>query len=392
MTEQSLWRDPATRRLLVLSALGFNSFFLTLASLATWAVRGGASSSSAGAVTAVMLACTVIVQLIVPTMERRWSLLSILAWGLIALGAPAPLYAISHNLGWLIGLSAVRGAGFAVLTVVGGLLTTRIAPQERHSEVVGAYGLSIALPNLAAIPAGVALTLSGHFIWVAVLAASPLLALPAVTSLGRIARSGASYFSSNVPARTTSMRSSAAVRATVRPALVLGAMTAAGGGLVTFLPIERPTGAWASLTLFGFGLAAALSRWGAPRLLLNYGRRLLPAALVLGVAGFVVVAATLDQRGELLDVALLTGATLFGVGYGLAQNLTLVEAFARTSEADAIIASTMWNIAFDAGTAVGAYGVGLLASGLGVPGAYLLCALVVALTLPLTRMQQSSLA
>jgi predicted MFS family arabinose efflux permease len=385
MEHRSLWRDPATRQLVVLSALGFNSFFLTLASLATWAVRGGASNSSAGAVTGVMLASTVLVQAVVPAMERRWSLLPILTCGLIALGAPAPLYAVSQNLGWLIGLSAVRGAGFAVLTVVGGLLTTRIAPPERHGEVVGAYGLSIALPNLAAIPAGVALTLSGHFVWVAVLAASPLLALPAVRSLSRIARLDEAYFSARSPTRSRRTPSSQAVQATLKPALVLGAMTTSGGGLVTFLPIERPTGAWASVALFGFGLAAALSRWGAATLSGWYGARLLPAALGLGVAGFTIVAATLDHRSVGLSVVLLGGATIFGVGYGLAQNLTLVAAFARADEADAIIASTVWNIAFDAGTAVGAYGVGVLAAGLGLPGAYLLCALLLAATLPLTR-------
>jgi hypothetical protein len=70
----SLWRLPAVRRLLALTLLGFSSFFLTLASLPSWAVRGGVPAGSAGLVTAAMLTCTVLVQLAVPALTRR------LAW------------------------------------------------------------------------------------------------------------------------------------------------------------------------------------------------------------------------------------------------------------------------------------------------------------------------
>src|SRR3978361_1370414 len=131
MRGDSVWRDPATRQLALVSTLGFTSFFLTLSSLATWAVKGGASSGSAGVVTAVMLACTVLVQTAVPWMERRWGLYRVLALGLIALGAPAPLYAVSNQLGSLVAISAVRGGGFAILTVLRSLLPARIGAPSR---------------------------------------------------------------------------------------------------------------------------------------------------------------------------------------------------------------------------------------------------------------------
>ena len=59
-----------------------------------------------------------------------------------------------------------------------------VAPASRHGEAVGIYGLSIALPNLVGVPAGVALTQAGHFSAVALLAACPVLAVPFALRLG----------------------------------------------------------------------------------------------------------------------------------------------------------------------------------------------------------------
>src|SRR5690242_17779969 len=87
----SLWRSADVRRLAALSVLGFTSFCLTLASVPLWAVSGGAGTSSAGLVTATMLAVTVLVQLAVPWLDRRLGTPLLLALGLFALGAPAPM-------------------------------------------------------------------------------------------------------------------------------------------------------------------------------------------------------------------------------------------------------------------------------------------------------------
>ena len=167
---QPLWRLPAVRQLLVVSLLGFMSFCLTLASLPTWAVQGGASRATAGLVTTVMLVTTVLTQALVPAVITRFGSGPALALGLLLLGAPAPLLALSDQLPLLLVVSAVRGVGFALLTVIGATLTSAAAPPERHGESVGLYGLAIALPNLVGVPAGVALTQSGHFAVAATLA------------------------------------------------------------------------------------------------------------------------------------------------------------------------------------------------------------------------------
>lgn len=45
------------------------------------------------------------------------------------------------------------------------------------------------------------------------------------------------------------------------PAMVLLVVTLAGGGLITYLPIQRPSGVFATVVLLLFGASAALARW-----------------------------------------------------------------------------------------------------------------------------------
>jgi predicted MFS family arabinose efflux permease len=371
-TGSSLWRLPAMRALVGATALGFASYCLTLASLPAYAVAGGADAGTAGAVTAVFLVVTILAQSGVPALTARFGLGPVLAAGLVALGAPAPLYVLDDGLGWLSALSVVRGAGFGVLTVVGALLSARVAPAERRGEAIGLYGLAIAVPNLVAVPAGVALVLGGHVGWLAWLAASPVLALPLVPRLVRAVPLE--------PAGGTSSR--AAARAALAPSAVLLVVTLAGGGLVTFLPIERPDGALATAALLAFGVTGAVARWRAGLLADRMGARtLLPLSLVVGAAGLALVAVGLGAG----DGWVLAGAAVFGAGFGAVQNLTLVTAFARAGEGGAAAASAMWNASFDAGTAAGALALGLVATGLGLPWTYVAVSVVLVLALPVAR-------
>jgi MFS family permease len=372
---ESLWKSAAMRRLVAATFLGFISFALTLASLPSYAVRGGAGTSAAGLVTTVMLVVTVLVQSVVPALVARFGLARVLRAGLLLLGAPSPFLLVSHHLWWLLVVSAVRGIGFAVITVLGADLTSRIAPAERHGEAVGIYGLAIALPNLLAVPGGVALTVSGHFAVLAWLAAAPVLAIPLAAPLARGAQA------TSEPRHASASRG--ALLAVFGPALVLLVVTLAGGGLITFLPIERPSGPLASATLLVFGASGALTRWGAGLLADRVGSRvLLPLSLVLGAVGLCGVSVGLTT--SLGDAMVIISAALFGAGFGAVQNLTLILAFARAGAANSTTASAGWNAAFDAGTAAGALGVGAVAAaGAGLPWTYVGCALLMAVLIPL---------
>ncbi|MCW2534050.1 MAG: Arabinose efflux permease family protein [Blastococcus sp.] len=370
-TRVSLVRSRGMQALIGVTVLGFASYCLTLASLPAYAVTGGAAESTAGVVTAVLLTVTIAVQLMVPALTARFGIGPVLVAGLVAMGVPSPFYVLGDSLGWISALSAVRGAGFAVLTVLGATLAAQVAPPERRGESIGLYGLAIAIPNLVAVPAGVALVLNGHVGWLSWLAASPLLGVPLVPLLMR---------SVAPQARPGPATGRTAMRAALAPSLVLFVVTLAGGGLVTFLPIERPDGVLATAALLLFGVTGAVTRWRAGLLADRLGSRLLmPLALVVAAVGLVLVGVGLWSAG----VWVLVGAAVFGAGFGAAQNLTLLAAFARAGENGTTTASAMWNISFDAGTAIGALALGFLAAGIGLDWTYVVVAGLLAAAVPL---------
>jgi predicted MFS family arabinose efflux permease len=368
----SLVRSRGMQALIGVTVLGFASFCLTLASLPVYAVAGGASVRTAGVVTTVFLLATIAVQMTVPALSSRFGLGPVLVGGLVAMGLPSPLYVLDDSVAWISALSAVRGAGFAVLTVLGATLAARVAPPERRGESVGLYGLGIAIPNLLGIPAGAALVLAGHVGWLSWLAASPLLGLVFVPMLVRSVAPEAG------PGPVGTRR--AAVRAAVAPSVVLFAVTMAGAGLVTFLPIERPDGVLTTVALLVFGVTAAVTRWRSGALADRLGSSgLLPLALVVAAVGLVLTAVGLNAGAAWVGI----GAGVFGAGFGAVQNLTLVAAFARAGEAGTTTASAMWNAAFDAGTAVGALALGFLAAGIGLDRTYVVVAALLAAAVPL---------
>ena len=146
----SLWRLPAMRALVGATALGFASYCLTLASLPAYAVAGGAAADTAGVVTAVLLLVTVAVQSAVPALTARYGVGPVLAAGLVALGAPSPLYAVDDGLLWLSAVSAVRGSA----------RTPRTTPGTSGSASTGAaasHAIQAACPpSTSATPAGTA--------------------------------------------------------------------------------------------------------------------------------------------------------------------------------------------------------------------------------------------
>ncbi|RZU30662.1 putative MFS family arabinose efflux permease [Blastococcus saxobsidens] len=374
-----LWRSCGVLALVGVTALGFASYCLTLASLPTYAVTGGASESTAGVVTAVLLTVTMAVQVVVPALTTRFGAGPVLAAGLLALGLPAPFYALDDGVGWICALSVVRGAGFGVLTVLGATLATRVAPSERRGEALGVYGLAIAVPNMLAVPAGVALVLGGQVGWLSWLAASPLLGLVFLPVLMRSVRAGEGM--------ATAGRAGAAVRAAVAPSAVLFVVTTAGGGLVTFLPIDRPDGRLATVALLLWGLTGAVTRWRAGVLADRLGTALLlPVALMVAAVGVGLTGVGLWTGSAWV----LLGSALFGAGYGAVQNLTLLRAFARAGEGGTTAASATWNASFDLGTASGALLLGVAFGTVGLSWTFVLVAAVLAAALPLARISARS--
>ena len=320
-----------------------------------------------------MLGVTVVVQFLVPDGGAPAGDGPPLAVGVIALGAPSPMYLLSTDLVPMLAVSAVRGVGFGVLTVIGSALTAVLAPPHRHGEAVGLYGLAVAAPNLLVVPGAVALAQNVSFWPVVVLATCPVLAVP--FGAGHRRRPPAT-------GRPASTRAGAGGAVRDLPCGVLLTITLAGGGVTTYLPIERPNGYLATLVLllFAFHGRAGTVAGGPAR---GPDRYASPAAgdRCAGGRGSGGAGA---RAGHGADVLLLAGAAVFGIAYGAVQNLTLVVAFARARGHGASTVSAVWNAAFDTGTGIGAVVVGALAAtGMGVPTALGVCAGLIAVCLPL---------
>ena len=88
-----------------------------------------------------------------PRALATWGTRAVLVVGLLFLGLPAPLYLLSNALPWVLALSALRGIGFGVLTVTGSAAAARLVDPSRRGAAIGAYGLAVALPSLALLPA-----------------------------------------------------------------------------------------------------------------------------------------------------------------------------------------------------------------------------------------------
>lgn len=366
-----MWRLPAVRALLAASLLGFTSYAVTLAALPSYAVARGAGVGAAGVVTTAFLVATVLTQTAVPGLVSRFGLGPVFAAGLLSLGAPAPLYLLDDGLVWLSAVSAVRGTGFGVLTVLGAVLAAEAVPPARRGEALGVYGLALGMPTLAAVPGGVALVLGGHVGWVVVLATVPVLGVLAVPALVRAV---------GTPSAARPPTSWTAVRAALGPSVLLLLVTLSAAGVVTFVPIARPDGALATVALLLFGVVAALTRWGGGVLADRVGSRLLlPLSLVVGAVGLVLVALGLSTGGAGL---LLAGALVFGASYGGCQNLSLVVAMDRAGEGGTTTASAVWNACFDAGTAIGALAVGVSAAAVGLPWSLVGLAVVLLVAVP----------
>ncbi|MDP9822462.1 MFS transporter [Nocardioides massiliensis] len=366
--------------LIAVTTTGFAGYAALLPVAPLWAVHGGAGSAGAGAVNGVLMLFTVLTQPFVPGAIRRLGWAPVLIAGLLLLGLPSLLLALSDGLVPVLLLSAVRGLGFGVLTVTGSAAVAELVEPARRGAAIGAYGLAIAGPQLVLIPLGPWLADTVDFRVMFAAGALPLLGCLPARRLGRHL-----HRDPQEPAVVGERQSRWPVYVRLmRPMALLLAVTLAGGALITFAA-QMVSAAW--MTMVGLALltaTAAISRWQAGGLADRYGARRFVWPLVLLTAVGLAITAYAVQDPDATDVgAFLVGMALVGVSYGGLQNLTLVLSFATVGRRDFGTASAVWNVGFDAGTGLGAVLVGAIAAGASFPTALLVAAGFSALTLPL---------
>ncbi|MCB5907755.1 MFS transporter [Streptomyces pinistramenti] len=365
--------------LLLAATLGTFSNYAPLLSVAPlWSARGGSGNAGVGAATGVTMATTVGVQLCMRWLLRRMSLRRTLVVGALLLGLPTFAYPLSAGLGWVLAVSAVRGVGFGMVAVAGSALVAELIPAHSRGRAVGWYGVAVGLPQVLCLPLGV--WLAEHIGFTPVfLAAGALSVLAAPLAAAIRTRPRPEGPSGNRAAKSDEVP----LRPFGRPFTVLITAACALGGVTSFLPLALSEPSAAPVALFLLSGAVVVGRWvaGVFSDRAGTGRLLVPSVLacVVGMGGFGLATAPFGY-GAVLSAA---AAVVYGLGFGALQNDTLVIMFRRAGPHGHGAASTAWNMAYDAGTGIGAVAVGLTSHALGVDGSFTAAAVLILLAAPL---------
>jgi predicted MFS family arabinose efflux permease len=346
-------------------------FYLLLSVVPLYAARSG-GNSGAGLATAAFMLSTVLAQLGMPRVLARFGYRAVLAAGLLLLGIPAFLYGPLGEIPAILAVTLVRGAGFGTAIVALAALVTELAPPGRRGEALGLYGVALTLPTVFCGALGLWIVERWGFALVFVVGAvAPLLAALAALSAAepdRREQEGAGLL------RTLFERPSL-----LRIFVLFTSCTAVSGVVVTFLPLSAPGPGFysAAAALLLLGASATIFRWWAGRL----GDRRDPGVLL--VPGLLCAALGMAALSLEPGLALLGGALLFGAGFGMLQNTTLLLTMQRVPKSEYGLGSTLWNLAFDAGTGAGAFVFGFVVAAAGFSWTYVLCAMLLVATIAL---------
>jgi predicted MFS family arabinose efflux permease len=365
-----------TRPVVLLTLVAFAALFgfqLLISVVPLYADEAGGGSSGAGLATAVFMLSTVLTQIQMPRVLRRFGYRPALAAGLLLIGVPALFYAYATSLAPILTVTLVRGVGFGIITVIFAALIVELAPPGRRGEALGLLGLAITLPTIFCNSLGLWLVGQYGFGVVFLLGgATPLLGLAVIPGVRSAATAGgdeqgdAGFFAG-------------LGRAPLRRIFVLfAATTMTGGVVITFLPLAVPgSGVFSAAgALLVFGVMSTIGRWWGGR----FGDRRDPRLLL--APGLIICAAGIAGL-PFGGAPMLAGAALFGTGFGLLQNASLILMMERVSKTEFGLGSTLWNAAFDAGTGIGAFSFGFVISALGFHWSFLLCSALLASTLVL---------
>jgi len=353
------------------------SFFLLLSVMPMLAAAAGAGSSGAGLITGSLLLGTVAAEAAAAAGIRRFGYRAMLAAGAVLLGAPALALLWREPQAVMLGVSFVRGLGFGLCGVVTGALTATLLPPARRGEGLGLLGIVSGVPAVIALPAGV--WLAGHHLATAAAAMAAAAGLLPLTTVRWLPGRGQAH-------RTPSAaRTRRAPGAALRLSLIFAACTIAAGVLDSFLPLANGVSSnLCSAALLVAAITATLSRWQAGRHGDRHGhaRLLVPALIVaaLGMAAMIWLAS---------PVLIFASMVLFGAGFGVIENATFALLIEQLPEAKA---STLWNLAYDAGYGAGPAVFGLFAARTGYPAAFALTGSLVLAVLPAALREQKAVA
>ena len=357
----------------------FSDYAPMLSVVPLWASQGGSGFAGVGAATGVTMGTTVLAQMAMGRLLRWWGLRRVFVIGALLRGVPTLGYVLSTGLGWILAVSAVRGAGFGMVSVAGSALVAELVPPPQRGRALGRYGVAVGIPQVVLLPAGVwAAEHLGFWVVFAVTAALSMLAVPLVPAPPRPHHSDGEH-------REARAERSGRWRGLAGPGVLMVVAACALGGLTSFLPLALATPSTASTALFLLSGGIMLGRWlaGGWSDRTGAGRLLLPSTTTCGLG---MVATALTAGTGMAAAAATVTVAVYGLAFGVLQNDALMVMFHRAGPTGSGAASTLWNMAFDAGVGVGSLAVGVLALGpWGLGGAFLASALLILAALPLAR-------
>jgi predicted MFS family arabinose efflux permease len=355
---------------------GFASFYLLLSVVPEYAAHGGAGPTGSGACTGALMLTTIAIQPLTPRLFTRIGRRRTLAAGGLLLGIPCLLLALSSRLPVLIGINLLRGLGFGIIVVVSVVTVAELAPAIRWGQRMGLYGAVIGLAGIVGSPVG--LWTAHTFGYPTAFIPAAVMAIPVLVAAVRVPDAAGR------PGTAGGSRPGFAelVRLVCPSFLVECVSTTAYGVVFTFLPLViAGDNTWlAASALLMVQLTSTAARWGSGSLIDRVGgARLLAPAILISALG--ILAGAVPGN----DMLVLAGMTVFGIGFGITQNASLVVVLRVTRDAGPSSGSVAWNLAFDAGTGIGAMGGGFVLSAGGHRPLFLSAAALLAISLIAAR-------
>jgi len=340
------------RSVLLASGPGFTGMFVLFAVLPVIGSRS-LGAVGAGLATTAFMVTTVATQLFVPMLLARVRPALLFAVSLILLGVPAVAYLWELPSGLFMLITAIRGIGFGLLTIVSVSLAAHYADPLRQGAAQGALGLVTSLSGVVSPGVGLWLLENwGRGVPILIGVVVPLIGL---VFLGPIQRASTAPVS-----KRTNRRDPGHTRVPLAlfiPVVVFLPSAVVYGALYTFLPLES---AVAPLALIGVGLGYVLGRSTGGRLVdrSSMGKVLLPATAI-GAAAIVILGVV---SVDIVDVAM---ATVLGVTVGAAGTASLTGMLHRVEPARFGVVSMSWNMTFDGGILISGILVGVIVAGAG---------------------------
>lgn len=367
-----MWKSPGFVAVLVAVAAAFGSWSLLLPVVPLAVLNNGGSSAVAGATTGIFMAATVITQIFTPAALRKIGYTPVMAFAAFMLGVPAIGYVFSVEPIPVLLVSALRGIGFGALTVAESALVAELVPVRFLGKASGMLGVFIGLSQMLFLPAGLAL--GDQFGYNVVYVLGAVIALVAAVMCLRIPQVKAA--AKQQPQVSEQERSVSTWKLVLVPSLAVTSLSMTFGAVSSFLPaavIELDPGLGAALAgiilsitggssmVFRYLSGVIADRRGMP------GTTMIPAQII-GFLGVVLITVTIFQGWSVW--LLIIGAVMFGGAFGMVQNEALLSMFFRLPRTRVSEASAIWNIAFDSGTGIGSFLLGIVAASLAYSGAF----------------------